>query len=176
VVTLTSNNPSLLLISATPTAAGSASIGITMLGPNAFQGTYYLQALSGSGTATYTASAPGYAPRTGTITLTPSGVILWDGSYPGNMIFGNTVIASMAQLDPAGNTFVQVQQLAGGMAPVSIDLSTDMPSATITTPVVISAGSDSTTATLTGSGYGHVTASTPSGYTTSNLQSVTVFF
>jgi hypothetical protein len=147
-----------------------------MQGSNAFQGTYYLQALSDSGTVAYTASAPGYAPRTGTITLTPSGVVLGDGLNPGGMIFGSSVVASMAQLDPAGNTYSQVQQLAGGMAPVSIDLTTDIPGATVTSPVVISAGADSAAATLTGSGYGHVTASTPLGYTTSNFQSVTVFF
>jgi hypothetical protein len=174
-VTLTSSNPALLLLSTSPTAAGSPSIPVNVSGSST-TGTYYIQSLASSGTVTYTASAPGFAPHTGTITLTPSGVVVGDGINPGAFVLGNTVVVSLAQLDPATNAFVQVQQLAGGHAPVSINMSTTVGGAVITTPVVINAGADSVAATLTGSGSGTVTAATPAGFTGSNFQTVNIFF
>ena len=175
VVTFTSNNPSLVLLSTSPSDAGSTSIAIPVP-TNGFIGTYYIQAFASSGTATITASAPGFASHTGTITLTPSGVVLGDGITPGNMVFGNTVVVSLAQLDPVTNAFAQVQQLAGGLSPVSVAMSTNIAGATITTPVAINAGTDSVNALLTGSGFGTVTALTPPGFTNSNFLTITVFF
>lgn len=173
-VTLTSNNPGLLLISSSPTVAGSTSIGVN-LPAGGSSGTYYLQGVASSGTATYTVSAPGFAPHTGTITLTPSGIVLGDGVNPGALVFGNTVAVSLAQLDGFGN-YMGIQQLAGGHAPVSIDLSTSVMGASITTPVTIAAGTDTASATLTGSGYGTVTGTTPPGFTDSNFLTVSIFF
>jgi hypothetical protein len=80
----------------------------------------------------------------------------------------------MAQLD--AGVFGQVQQLAGGHAPVSILMSTTIGTATIASPVTISPGADSAPAPLTGSGSGTVTATTPPGFTVSNFLTVTVFF
>jgi hypothetical protein len=171
IVHLASSNTAALLLSTSPTVAGSGSIDITMTA-GAFGGTYYLQSLSDTGTVTYTASAPGYAPRTGSITLTPSGVVVGDGS--GSMVFGNTVSVSMAQLDP-GNVFGQIQQLIAGHPDVSIVMNT-FSGTTITSPVTISAGADTATAVLTGGGYGQVTATTPSGFTDSNVLSVWIYF
>jgi hypothetical protein len=82
----------------------------------------------------------------------------------------------MAQLDP-GNVFGQIQQLAAGHPDVSIAMATDITGATITSPVTISAGADTATAVLTGSsGFGHVSATTPPGFTDSNVLSVQIFF
>jgi uncharacterized protein YjdB len=172
VVTFQSPNPSVLLLSTSPTAAGAATIGVTMTA-GGFNGVYYIQALADTGTVTYTASAPGYASNTGTITLTKSGVVVGDGS--GAMLWGNSATVSMAQLD-AGNVFGQIEQLAGGLSPVSIAMATDVPGATITSPVTISAGADTASVPLTGSGYGHVTATTPPGFTDSNVLSVLIYF
>ena len=107
--------------------------------------------------------------------MTPSGIVLGDGTNVGQQVFGNTVVVSMAQL-AIGGIFNQVQQLAGGSSPVSINMSTNVSGATITTPVTITAGNNSTTATLTGSGTGTVSGATPPGFTDSNFLSVTVFF
>jgi len=176
VVTITSNNPSQLLLSTSPTAAGTTFITVPVA-TGGFGGTYYIQAFGSTGIATFTASAPGFASHTGTVTLTPSGIIVWDGFTPGaQTIVGNVAVVSLAQLNPADNTFVQIQQLAGGLSPVSVVMSTDIVGATITTPITISAGSDHANATLTGSGFGHVTAATPPGYTNSNLLSSQIFF
>jgi hypothetical protein len=174
-VTLTSSNSSLLLISASPTTPGSSSVGIVVPAGQS-SGTYYLQGLAAAGTVTYTGSANGFAPRTNTITLTPSGIVLGDGINPGAMVFGNTVVVSMAQLDPATNSFMQIQQLAAGHAAVSIAMSTTVAGATITTPVTINPGTDSVNATLTGSGSGTVTGVTPPGFTDSNFLTVNIFF
>jgi ABC-type uncharacterized transport system substrate-binding protein len=81
----------------------------------------------------------------------------------------------MAQLDP-GNVFGQIQQLIAGHPDVKITMGTDIAGATITSPVIISAGADTATAMLTGSGFGHVTATTPLGFTDSNVLSVLIFF
>jgi hypothetical protein len=174
-VHLASSNSSLLLLSTSPTVAGTGSIDITMTAGGS-SGIYYIQALADTGIVTYTASAPGYASRTGSITLTKSGVVVGDGINPGALVLGNNVVVSMAQLDP-GNVFGQVQQLAGGLAPVSIVMSTTIGTATIASPVTINPGADSAPAPLTGSGgSGTVTATTPPGFTDSNFLTVTVFF
>jgi hypothetical protein len=174
VVTITSNNPSQLLLSTSPTAAGTTFITVPVA-TGGFGGTYYIQSFGSTGIATFTASATGFASHTGTVTLTPSGVIVWDGFTPGATIVGNTATVSLAQLNPADNTFVQTQQLAGGIAPVAVAMSTDIVGATVTSPTTINPGSDHANATLTGSGTGHVTATTPPGYTPSNLLTTQIF-
>jgi hypothetical protein len=125
-------------------------------------GTFYVQSVSDTGTVMFNASAPGYATNNLTITMTKSGVVLGDGS--GTTLFGNAPTVSMAQLNP-GDNFGTIQQLAGGLPDVSIQMSTDIAGATIVSPVTISGGSTSATALITGSGFGHVTATTPPGFT-----------
>jgi hypothetical protein len=74
-VTLTSGDPSKLLLSTSPTQVGKATIDVR-LEAGAVSTTYYLQSLSRSGDVSHQAKADGYASRTGTLTLAPSGVIL----------------------------------------------------------------------------------------------------
>jgi hypothetical protein len=74
-VTLTSSDPSRLILSTKATEKGSGSIQITIPAGQG-GGTYYIQALADSGSVTYTASAPGFRTRTGTIVLAPSGVVV----------------------------------------------------------------------------------------------------
>ena len=108
--------------------------------------------------------------------MTPSGVVVGDGINPGAFVLGNTVVVSLAQLDPATNAFAQIQQLAGGLTPVSVNMSTTVAGATIASPVTIGVGADSVSAVLTGSGSGTVTAVTPPGFTDSNFLTVNIFF
>ncbi len=74
-VTLTSNNPRELLLSRTANETGSASITLNIPAGGS-TGLYRVQSLSEKGTATYTASAPGFVSRTATVYLTPSGVVI----------------------------------------------------------------------------------------------------
>jgi hypothetical protein len=108
-----------------------------------------------------------------------SGVAVGDGiNYgPAAFIFGNTAVASMAQLDPVTSAFVQVQQLAGGLPSVTINMSTTVAGAVITTPITIKAGTDSASATLTGSGSGTVSADVPAGFTDPGVyRTANIFF
>jgi hypothetical protein len=74
-VRLTSSDPERLLLAENETSVGSGSIEIR-IPENGVTANYYLQALAASGEVTYTASAPGFTTRTGTIELRPSGVLL----------------------------------------------------------------------------------------------------
>jgi hypothetical protein len=80
VVTLTSEDPEKLLIARTANDQGSKSLKIVVKADGTTD-KFYLQALSGSGSATYTASAPGYRSRTATIALAPSGVVITPRPY-----------------------------------------------------------------------------------------------
>lgn len=75
VVTLTSGDPDKLLVSPSAGSVGSDCIRLA-IPPGGVSATYLLQALKGAGEVTYTASAPGFRSRTGTITLTPSGLVM----------------------------------------------------------------------------------------------------
>ena len=72
-VTLTSSDPSKILLSASRTTAGSGSITIQVNAGSSFIPTFYVQSLTDTGTITITASAPGYATDTSTVTSAPSG-------------------------------------------------------------------------------------------------------
>lgn len=147
-VTLTSNNPAQLLLSATATAKGSSSVTITVPG-NSSSAQYFIQAVGSTGTVTYSASATGYATRTAPITLVPAGAVLF-GPF-GTPVYATTVGASpgiftvsMAQLNPDGS-FAGVEQLAGGTSANIVVTSSNTAVGSITSPVIIAGGSDSIT-------------------------------
>jgi len=74
-VTLTSKDPSRLLLAAGPFDKGSPSIVVTVpAGANT--AAYSIHGMAGEGTASYTASAPGFREREATLPLVPSGVII----------------------------------------------------------------------------------------------------
>ena len=75
-LTLTSDDPTRLLLSASPEQAGSATIDLMVLprfpeGPD-----FWLQALADRGTVTYTVTAPGMSSAKGTVTLAPSAILI----------------------------------------------------------------------------------------------------
>jgi hypothetical protein len=74
-VTLVSENPEKLLLSASATEPGSASLTL-QIKPGATSIIVFPQALTDSGTAKYTASAPGFRSGSGVISLMPSGVLI----------------------------------------------------------------------------------------------------
>jgi hypothetical protein len=75
VVTLASSDPAKLLLSRSPTEPGSERIKLEVPG-GGFHGSYYLHALTGAGTVTYKATAPGFRDREATVALTPSGLVI----------------------------------------------------------------------------------------------------
>jgi hypothetical protein len=170
-VTLTSNNASALLLAAGAADAGQSSIQVNVPAGGT-TATYYVHALGSTGTATYKASATGYADGAGSIQLTPSGVVLSDvNSLPFLSVgAGNTVTmrVNMAQLNSADNTFNQAQPLRGGIS-LNVTVNTGNGGiATVDSPVTITGGADPTTITTTvhgiGGGVTPVTATQPPGY------------
>jgi hypothetical protein len=148
-VTLTSNSP-LILLSTTATGAGSATIGIDLI-PLQRTASYYVQSLGSSGTATYTATAPGYNPGTDTVTMAPSGVVIFNPGSPNVSKAGGpkplTVIT--AYLDGSNSAVAPGQALAGGSSLVVSLTNTPGTAGTVPATVTIAPGDSSTTAMFT---------------------------
>ncbi|HEX8435023.1 PKD domain-containing protein, partial [Archangium sp.] len=75
-VTVTVADPTKALLSTSATSVGSSSLTFNLATGGSSTPSFYIQALAGSGTVQYTATAPGYTGKTGTITLRPSGVMV----------------------------------------------------------------------------------------------------
>jgi hypothetical protein len=75
-MTVTSNDPEKFLLARKSADKGSASIVVTLRPGLARSPQFYVQGLVDSGTATYTASAPGYGTIESTVTFSPSGLVL----------------------------------------------------------------------------------------------------
>jgi hypothetical protein len=145
-VSITSSDAAKLLLSTSPTAAGSGSLTYTMKGGAAI-GDLQAQALEGSGVATVTVSAPGYTPVTATATLRPSGFVITTSDF--NTVVGDadttvTVAARMLNEAMAPTAAGQVRGGIGINVPVT---SSDPTVGTIVVNPVTLAGGSSTAAT-----------------------------
>ena len=192
-VTLTSDDPDKLLLSATATDQGAKSITITIPEGNV-NSPYYLQALGKTGTATYTATASEYRNRTATITLAPSGVVITPRPYgppdeaellrkdaaatPRGFVLNLSKPSTMplvvwtVQLDPETlrSADITVQPLRAGLSlPITLTTSNPAVGALESTVVTISGGSDSAGTQFKPLSQGSTTLSvvTPKGFTTS---------
>jgi len=187
VVTLTCNNPDRMLLSPTATDKGSGSLKIKVP-PGGIHGTYYMQALDGSGPVTYTASAPGYRTRTAKVTLTASGVVVAGplsftraGGSPGfvaRLSSGQQtpILVYTAYLDPVTHRSadVTVQPLRAGVS-LTINITSSDPSVgTVAAPVTINTASDTAETRFTPLKVGTTMVSvvTPEGYTPSSNATV----
>lgn len=75
-LTLTSDDPARLLLSKAPDQAGSATLTLTVLQGRVQSPDFCLQALSDSGKASYTISAPGIGTATGIVAFAPSAILI----------------------------------------------------------------------------------------------------
>ena len=151
-ISVTSDNPDLMLLSAAPEAAGTRSVMVRVFPGLRQSAEFYIQGRADSGTATYTASAQGFASGTGNVTLGPSGFVF---SAPAALSTGPESFATStdapainlrvfpALLDASLNV-VNRQMVAGG-SPVTIDVSSSTPSVGTfaTSKLVMPAGSNS---------------------------------
>jgi len=183
-VTITSNNPSLLLFSQTATSAGSAQITVS-IPPHVVGVDIFAQGLASSGTATYTVTASGFGAATGTVTLAPSGIFIagqhgaFGTSGPNGLglvkfstgkILGSTLIyIAAAMLDSAGNIADTTQFVAGGLS-VNVDMASSNTAVGTLSPssVTISGGSNlgSTFFQPLSIGNSTLTVDTPTGFST----------
>jgi hypothetical protein len=154
-------------------------------------GAFYVQAIDGSGTVQYTASAPGYNSVTRTITLYPSGFLLGIGSGcpVGFGCLGTTIntqttspnttlIVVPAALEPGTLTYRSLGALRPGVGPVSVNVVSSNPEVgTITTsPLVINTNENQKLTAFDPVSAGAATLSiqTPAGFSSpSNFQEIT---
>lgn len=191
-VTLSSNDPDRLLLSASATGIGSKSITITVPADGAW-GPYYLQALESSGSVTYSATAAGYRSGTSTVLLTPSGIVLTpifqgppdeaqvlrkepkDGTYsfltklskPALM----NLVAWTVQLDPVTHRSadITVQPLRGGLS-LKIPLANSNPAVgKVISEVTISGGTEHSVTPFNALSIGstEISVTTPKNFTVS---------
>jgi hypothetical protein len=148
-VTITSNNPSQLLVSTDPTLAGSDHI-VMNLPAGTRNATFYLYGLASSGSPSFSITASGFATFTGNESLAPSAVLIAYGqqflhSVTTNVSSGTlTLGVSTALLDPSSLGFLGFQPLAGGF-PTQVPIGDSNTAAgTINPQTVTFNGNDST--------------------------------
>jgi hypothetical protein len=100
-VTITSNNPSALLISTDPTQVGTAQIVLPNVTSSGLP-TLYLQGqplgINTSATSTLSVSAPGYQTGSSTITVYPAGFVFGSNGYPGGPNISTTPFSSISTI------------------------------------------------------------------------------
>ncbi len=163
-VTLQSNS-ALLKLATTDTAPGSATIGLD-IAEGGFIATYYIQSLGSFGTATYTATAPGYNPATGNVDLIPSGIVISGPPSVGLAGGAQPVTVYTAQLD-AANAPINPQPLAGGQQLVVSLTNSNRGAGTVPSSVTVLPGTFSSIALFTPSAVGSTTVAVvqPAGWT-----------
>lgn len=198
-VTLTSNDPSRLLLSSSPTDAGSGTLRITIPEGKVSE-QVCLQSLTKTGSTTYTATAEGHRSRTEQISFAPSGVVVMLRPYgppdeaellrphAGSVTGG--VWASLSkgeklplsiwtvQLDPVTlrGADITVQPLRGG-AKLQVDLEVSNPGiGKVRSPILIASGHERAATEFMPTAVGSTVISvvTPAGFTkVANSTSIT---
>ena len=174
-ITLTSNDPSKVVLSTDPNIAGTGSIVLGIPTGQTHSQTFYVQGLASSGNVTYTASAPGIPDATGTVALTPSGVIIAGpfGVGAGNFLTvtggpAATITVYPVQLTP-GTLSVGVGQRMRPNTSANVNVTSSSTSiGTITTsPITITGGTSSSATSFQPLSQGNTTLSVgiPAGFT-----------
>ncbi len=172
-VTLTSNDPSKLLLATDPSAPGAVVITRTIRAGGSITTPFYVYGLGNSGTATFGASGGGFT-ATGTVTLAKSGFVLAGPFGLGSDFLATAggapldVMVQTALLDASGN-YVDTQSLAGGLtAQVTVTSSNTSVGSISGSPAVITGANNSANVQFQAatSGTTALTAVTPAGYTT----------
>ncbi|HEX7795014.1 MAG TPA: hypothetical protein VF456_11715, partial [Vicinamibacterales bacterium] len=178
-VTITSLDPSKVLLATSATAAGAASINVMVGAGSGSIPSVYVQALAGAGTAVIQATAPGYTTDTSTITLQPSGFYFQSASFSTTSFSLNTTLAvGVARLDPLTLNVAQNQALRGGLSPFSVVItnSNTTAGAIVGTPLSFTGNDLSETFQFDPANAGAATIGivTPAGFTVpSNNQQIT---
>jgi hypothetical protein len=185
-ITITSSDPSKVLLATSATAAGQSSINISVAQSSGLNGigfpTFYVQGVENSGSAILTASTttPGWSSGTLSVSLAPSSFVLVSSNGVGqnfgtSLISGNiTLTVEPMQLNN-NNAPQQAQALAGGLAEtVYVSSSNTAVGAILGSPVSISGGSASTAVTFqpVGTGQTQLTIVEPSGFISSTGSSL----
>ncbi|MDT8068261.1 MAG: PKD domain-containing protein [Terriglobia bacterium] len=173
-ITVTTTDTSKILLSNSATAKGSDTVKVTAAAGSKTSPSFFVQALTDTGTATLTIKASGYLDTTATVTLAPSGFIIRNGTSDtlNTSVFAadSTLTVLPAYLDPTTKNVLGTETLRGGMSSQTIKLTnSDKTVGTISTSS-ISLGAGTPYATLTfhplATGTTNITVTEPSGFTT----------
>ena len=164
-----------LQLAVNPTDAGSNTITVTVP-QGQFNVSYWVYALASSGTATYTATAPGYGSGPDTTFFAPSAVILVGGALGGSTVSSSagpqtlTVITNQLTADGQNTPQPGSAQPLAGNVPLTVMLGNSNPAAgTLSAAsVTIAPGATSGIVTFTPLATGNATISVtePTGWTT----------
>jgi hypothetical protein len=152
--TITSNDPTKLLLSTDGVSAGQSSITLTIKAGFNRTPPFYVYALVNSGSATYTATVPGFGAANGTVNFAPSGFVL-SGPFglgadfsttTGSPLSANGLEVQSYRLDSSGNINA-LEAVAGGLS-VNVNITSSQPAiGTISgSPAVFSGGVSDVTA------------------------------
>jgi Putative Ig domain/PKD domain len=165
-----------LQLAVNPTDAGSNTITVTVP-QGQFNASYWVYALASSGTATYTATAPGYVSGPpDTVSFAPSAIILVGGGLGGESVSSSagpqtlTVITNVLTADGQNTPQSGSAQPLAGNVPLTVMLANSNGAAgTLSAASVnIAPGATSNTVTFTPKATGNATISItePAGWTT----------
>lgn len=140
-VNVTSNNPSIAVLSKSATTTGSATLvyaGIT----NTSALSFYVQGLA-TGTTTLTISAPGYSNATINVAVDPSGFVIYNLGNFSTTTFSTATSINVRPvvLNPGILTVLDYAYLNPGIGAVNLPITSGTPgTGTITSPAVFNGG------------------------------------
>lgn len=143
-ITLTSDDPTRLLLATSPDQAGSKTIKLRINAHFVATPSFCVQAVADSGTATYTVTGPGYGSVKGNVTLGPSAIVIVgpfkSPTFPTPSRTSVKVTIHSVLMDSAGKV-VEEQPLAGGMQ-VQAHITTSDPKvgSVLPSPITLSGG------------------------------------
>lgn len=171
-VTITSSDPTRLLLSASARAVGAATLVVSMQ-PGSFRSPdFFVQALAGEGVATLSATADGFAETNNSVTLVPSGFGLGFFSSEGarTTTFADPLTVSIypTALAPGIDQFTARQSLRAGLddVPVQVSSSDSAVAQLIGAPLVFHQGDSTQTLRVqpVAPGVAVVSIATPDGF------------
>lgn len=181
-VTLTSSDPTKLVLSAREDQPGSGTLTLTVP-PGQLTAPYFIQALGNAGTVTYHATASGFRRRDAKIDLAPSAIVLaYDRDIrqvnlaEGNQWFHASladakekpfhVVVYAAYLDAASGIPVESEPLRAGVSAKVVLHSSNAAAAIVESPLTIGFGVNRVLSRFTPAGLGDTTISltTPRGF------------
>jgi len=148
-ITILSADPTLALLSSSPTGPGTTSLTTIVPGGAITSSPIFVQALAGSGQVGLTITSPGYTPQNKFVTFTRSGFVLLQSDFATTIASGNTALTIVSAQFDDRSVRQSIQPLRPGAA-ATVPLTSTSGTIGRITPSVSFAGGDSTkTATFT---------------------------
>ena len=175
-ITVTSAEPSRVLLATSNTGPGSAQITLPVnAGSSSSSTPIFVQALDGTGTVQVTASAPGYASQAATMTLAPSGFVINPfqvGNFTTTTFSPNTTIQIAPALLNTSLNFVTTQTVRSGLTPISVPVTAvDQPGSSgvgtiVGSPAIFNGGDTFKNLQFdpAAAGLSHIQVGTPAGF------------